>query len=89
MQFSMYESLSSIRKARKQYLRFEVARFEAITSTLALITEVPVSSACHYRLEEELQREKKMCEEMAEEEDRKSTRLNSSHPSISRMPSSA
>ena len=64
----MYESFSSIRKARKQYLRFEVARFEAITSTLALITEVPVSSACHYRLEEELQREKEMCEEMAEEE---------------------
>ena len=54
MQFSMYESLSSIRTARKQYLRFEIARFEAITSTLALITEVPVSSACHYRLQEEL-----------------------------------
>ena len=64
----MYESLSSIRKARKQYLQSHVARFKANTSTLALITEVPVSSEYHYRLEEELKREEEMCEQMAEEE---------------------
>ena len=56
------------RSARKQCLHSHVARFKANTSTLALITEVPVSSEYNYRLEEELKREEEMCEQMAEEE---------------------
>ena len=69
--------------------RFRAARLAGLAEVPVLVREVPDQAAAVMALIENMQREDLNPLEEAQGLDRKSTRLNSSHIPLSRMPSSA
>lgn len=75
MQFGAYESLANSWKARKEFLRSEIAKAKGNSHTVVQLAEAPVSAVntdksrvIRHARNAELRRQRAMCLEMAEEE---------------------